>query len=30
MAMAWEYMLAEPDTVQKEVVLKDLLKILHF
>ena len=24
-AMAWEYMLAEPDTLQKEVVLQDFL-----
>ena len=29
-AMAWEYVLAEPDTVPKEVVLQDLLKALHF
>ena len=28
-AMSWEHMLAEPDTVQKEVVLQDLLKALR-
>ena len=28
--MAWECVLTEPDTVQKEVLLQDLLKTLHF
>ena len=29
-AVTWDYMLTRPDTVQKQVVLQDLLKALHF
>ena len=29
-AMAWDYMLVQVDTVQKKIILQDLLKALHF
>ena len=28
--MTWDYMLKGPDTVQKDLLLQDLLKALHF
>ena len=29
-AVTWDYMLTRPDTVQKDLLLQDLLKALHF